>query len=116
MTCTIVGCDREVRARGWCQKHWTRWKAHGDPEAGVLVLDAGPLLEAFDRRLNARAAWGDRPQIERLLPDGADRRAFNRARRAGRVTECTADRLAVRGLGLTVDEVYGLEAFQGVCA
>jgi len=30
-TCSIEGCDGEVIARGWCQKHYGRWYAHGDP-------------------------------------------------------------------------------------
>jgi hypothetical protein len=29
--CTIDGCTRALRARGWCATHWARWKANGDP-------------------------------------------------------------------------------------
>jgi 5-methylcytosine-specific restriction endonuclease McrA len=29
--CSIAGCERPVRARGWCAAHYTRWLAHGDP-------------------------------------------------------------------------------------
>jgi hypothetical protein len=32
-TCSIEACDLEHRARGWCYKHWKRWKKHGDPLA-----------------------------------------------------------------------------------
>ena len=31
--CKIPGCDKDVRARGWCKKHWTRWHRHGNPLA-----------------------------------------------------------------------------------
>ena len=31
-TCSVEGCDGEVLARGWCQKHYARWWHHGDPE------------------------------------------------------------------------------------
>lgn len=31
MGCAVSGCDRPRRARGWCQKHYLRWKRHGDP-------------------------------------------------------------------------------------
>lgn len=30
-TCTIDGCDARALARGWCSRHWQRWKRHGDP-------------------------------------------------------------------------------------
>ena len=30
MTCAFEGCDRPVEARGWCKKHYERWRKHGD--------------------------------------------------------------------------------------
>jgi hypothetical protein len=36
--CSIDGCDKESRGRGWCSMHWLRWKAHGDP---LVVLRPG---------------------------------------------------------------------------
>src|SRR5262245_57706262 len=29
--CSIEGCGKPVVGRGWCSKHWQRWKTHGDP-------------------------------------------------------------------------------------
>lgn len=29
--CAIESCDRNAVARGWCDMHYSRWKAHGDP-------------------------------------------------------------------------------------
>lgn len=34
MICSVVGCERTVGrrgGRGWCQKHYFRWRRHGDP-------------------------------------------------------------------------------------
>lgn len=33
-TCSIPGCGRSVLARGWCNRHYCRWREHGDPLAG----------------------------------------------------------------------------------
>lgn len=30
--CSIDECEDLAKARGWCAKHWKRWKTHGDPE------------------------------------------------------------------------------------
>lgn len=32
-TCSIDGCPSAVRARGWCSKHYQRWKNNGGPLA-----------------------------------------------------------------------------------
>lgn len=29
--CTILDCEDRKLARGWCSKHYQRWKIHGDP-------------------------------------------------------------------------------------
>lgn len=29
--CTIEGCESLRVGWGWCNKHWKRWKTHGDP-------------------------------------------------------------------------------------
>ena len=31
--CIIDGCDNATAARGWCWKHYGRWRRHGDPFA-----------------------------------------------------------------------------------
>lgn len=31
MTCSVDSCDRPVSARGWCKRHYERWRIHGDP-------------------------------------------------------------------------------------
>ena len=30
-TCSVADCPSQSRARGWCPKHYERWKRYGDP-------------------------------------------------------------------------------------
>lgn len=34
--CSVEGCLNEYLARGYCRKHYSRWRAHGDPS---IVLE-----------------------------------------------------------------------------
>lgn len=61
-TCSFDGCTDPHYARGWCNKHWTRWKKHGDPSI-VLPKKPPPLkkksektYEEFKSRLAALGA------------------------------------------------------------
>lgn len=40
-TCSIADCDDPVRSRGWCEKHYIRWRRNGDP---LLVKTPHPTL------------------------------------------------------------------------
>ena len=33
-TCSIPGCEVHCYARGWCSRHYQRWRIHGDPLGG----------------------------------------------------------------------------------
>lgn len=52
-TCSIDGCDNDHYGRGWCRKHWKRWRRHGDPHAGASSLYPTPE-EAFVHRSERR--------------------------------------------------------------
>ena len=41
MLCAATDCVRPAIARGYCAKHWQRWRRHGDPNT-VLPPSAGP--------------------------------------------------------------------------
>lgn len=38
-TCSIDGCEKPAKARGWCVAHYTRWIRHGDPLGGHFLRD-----------------------------------------------------------------------------
>lgn len=42
--CKINGCGNPVVARGWCEKHYTRWKRYGDPHFRKVAAN-GECLE-----------------------------------------------------------------------
>lgn len=48
MACSVIGCPSSVLARGWCNKHYKRWRQHGDPLAGHLRL---PFPESLTERM-----------------------------------------------------------------
>jgi hypothetical protein len=41
--CSIDGCGKHAVGRGWCHKHWNRWRTTGDP----LGVKKTPPGEAF---------------------------------------------------------------------
>lgn len=36
-TCSVEECATPRRAKGFCEKHYRRWKKHGDPNKGAIV-------------------------------------------------------------------------------
>lgn len=44
MKCSIADCPTTAYARGWCQKHYTRWKRTGDPEKVIHAYREPPHL------------------------------------------------------------------------
>ena len=50
-TCDIEGCENKHEARGWCNKHYLKWRIHGTPEGG-----GGRFTNPEDAFL-ARAVW-----------------------------------------------------------
>src|SRR5699024_4454143 len=52
-TCLIDECTNKVRARGWCGKHYERWRAHGNPLYTVIPAyeDNCTVLDCDDKQV-----------------------------------------------------------------
>lgn len=50
--CTVEGCTNLSVARGWCPKHYARWKKYGDPAYRVKEYFRTP-----EERFAARTEW-----------------------------------------------------------
>lgn len=89
--CSIAGCGKAHQARGWCWKHYQKWRKYGDPLAGFVA----PTCKAAGCATPARSGgycdmhytrWkrhGD-PGVRLTVPwgvcsvDGCDLQAFGR--------------------------------------
>lgn len=50
--CSVKGCARQSRTRGWCEKHYFRWRRHGDPNYTDVTDRDVPPAERFPARVN----------------------------------------------------------------
>lgn len=46
-TCSVDGCERQVKARGYCNPHYIRHKRYGDPLAGTKPRNRKPPAECI---------------------------------------------------------------------
>lgn len=67
-TCSIDGCEKPARARGWCPTHYSRWRVNGDPLVVLIIVgdDTARFLSYFDRT-DADECW---PWLGGLRPEG----------------------------------------------
>jgi HNH endonuclease len=57
-TCTIDACDKAFYSRGWCLRHYKRWKRHGDPRGGYQRVF---IRGDDDTRFWSKVAEGESP-------------------------------------------------------
>jgi hypothetical protein len=55
-TCTIEGCAKPRKARGWCTMHYKRWVAHGNP---LVVADRSLAWGTVEDRFWVKASPED---------------------------------------------------------
>ena len=46
--CTAKDCRRQTIARGWCTKHYARWKRNGDPEQAFSTAEGRYQRQTVD--------------------------------------------------------------------
>ncbi len=88
--CSVDGCDRPHRSRGWCVAHYYRWHRHGSPLADQPIeVGATVPSEPVQHLLYAESS---RALAERL---GVNKRTIVRWRAGGGIREDLAERLVI---------------------
>ena len=52
--CSIEDCNGKATRRGWCGKHYDRWRRHGDPNAYMFGKDLRCTVDGCDRSREGR--------------------------------------------------------------
>ncbi len=53
-TCSVEGCDRSAEKRGWCGKHYKRWRDTGSPTGSNRVLPGECSIEGCTGQTTSR--------------------------------------------------------------
>lgn len=79
--CSIDGCNKPARKRGWCEGHYWRFRHHGTPGTSLLAVQrrVDPRL-LFDQSLGPERCWQwlgrlDRKGYGKFARDGQEWRA-----------------------------------------
>lgn len=76
--CTIPGCERPVRARGWCPMHYKRWRRHGDPLRDRTTRRSVCLIPGCEAPVKGRGWCSAHYQQWRVHGDPLHQRGSNR--------------------------------------
>ena len=56
-TCTVDGCDREKRARGWCSRHYAYWHKYRRPPIPPAMREPDARFDAKVDRSDPAGCW-----------------------------------------------------------
>ena len=67
-TCNLHGCNEPHFGRGYCNKHWQRWRRHGDPlksghKVRPLRVDGNLAIVPLSQGLHATIDAADAPHV-----------------------------------------------------
>lgn len=98
--CSVEGCDRPHCARGFCRRHWIRWRRYGDPLAGASFREPGGTcsVDGCRKPVAARrmchlhySRWrkhGD-PRVVGMIIGDDDARFWSKVNKGGPLLSCT---------------------------
>ena len=60
MTCSVEGCGRKASSRGWCKRHYERWRVHGNPlHQTPAFYGRSQVREELSAKLSRKSALTD---------------------------------------------------------
>ena len=67
--CSVAGCERPAKGRGWCGMHFMRWWRHGDTAATLPAGPAGTPLLNPTRAEAAREGMAAHARLKRVVDE-----------------------------------------------
>lgn len=112
--CSIADCDRQHYGRSWCEKHYKRWQAHGDPTKSLQADCKHKLCSVEGCEMPARKVFlCNTHYTKNWMEKNTEKHRLNKIR-------CTYRR-DMRRRGFKVRHTHEqwqelLNRFEGICA
>ena len=100
--CSIVDCDSEHYARGWCEKHYARWRKHGDPHVRLPNGMIGKQHTAETKRKISETKTGQTYVLDPIM-EKERRRKISEAKR-GKARPDLAERNQTEAMRIAVTQ------------
>ncbi len=68
--CSVGGCTKRLKTRGWCGMHYMRWLRYGDPMPGLKAKASISVDERFDAKWETDTDTGCCPWTAYRNKDG----------------------------------------------
>jgi very-short-patch-repair endonuclease len=100
--CNVEGCENVVHGRGWCNKHWQRWKNTGDPLGSLppnnpaRYLTGKPLSAAHKGKLSVASKRSHTPEMTARITDPFVQQRAHETLKLVRKTEASRQKTAQR--------------------